>query len=257
MPPPSIARVYDYLLGGDNHAASDREVGDRITTALPQVYVGVREQRALLRRVVRYLVTEAGGRQVIDIGSGLPTAGNVHEIACQAEPGASVAYVDNDPGVVAHSRALLAGDAATTAIEGDLRHPRELLADPRLRRLIDLDRPVGLLLCGILHYISDDADPWRLTRTLSAALPSGSYLFVHHLLHTDDPDAADAQAALREGLGRGRFRTADEIVRFFEGYEIVGPGLVPVPAWRPDPDTPAITAEPVLRLACCGVGRKH
>ncbi|MEZ0069644.1 O-methyltransferase involved in polyketide biosynthesis [Streptacidiphilus sp. MAP12-20] len=258
-PPPNIARVYDYLLGGKDNYAADRALGDRIAVALPQVHLGVQQQRAVLRRVVDHLVREAGLRQLIDIGSGLPTAENVHQVAQRIDPETRVVYVDNDPAVLAHARALLADNKQTVVTGGDLRHPAELLADPVLRDHIDLDQPVGLLLCGILHYILDDEDPYAVVRTLVDALPSGSYVFVHHLITAGpdvDADVAEAEAALRQGVGRGQFRSHDQVAAFLDGLDLVDPGVVTVTEWRPDTDTLSLETHPVLRLAAVGVARK-
>jgi len=253
---PNIARVYDYLLGGKDNFEADRELGDKMKIALPQVRLGVEQQRAVLRRAVRHLVGEAGIRQIIDIGSGLPTAGNVHEVADEVSPGTRVVYVDNDPVVLAHARALMANNKTTIAIGGDVRQPAEILSDPELTGLIDLDKPVGLLLCGILHHILDDEEPAGITAAYRAALPSGSYVFIHHLVANGDPSVAPAQAELQQGTGRGQFRPIEQIEQFFEGLELVSPGVVSVAEWRPEPDTPSAVDNPVLRLAVAGLGRK-
>lgn len=253
---PNVARIYDYLLGGTSNFAADRRVGGQIFEAMPEVSIGVRAQRALLARVVRYLVQEAGVRQLIDIGSGLPTAGNVHEVAHQVNPATRVAYVDNDPIVLSQARALLTGDEPTIVLDGDLCRPTEIFENADVSALIDLRQPVGLLLCGILHHIRDDEGPERVIDALYAGLPSGSYVFIHHLVDTGDPDAAGAQAALRQGLGRGQFRKLDEVRRFFDGLDLIQPGLVPVPEWRPDAATCPTSASPALRLGYGGVARK-
>ena len=253
---PNVARVYDYLLGGKDNFAPDRILGDQIIASLPTVQVGVREQRALLGRVVRYLVNEAGIRQLIDVGSGLPTVSNVHEIAQQLDPAVRVVYVDNDPVVLTHARALLAGAAATMVVEGELRSPAGIIGHPDVRRFLDWDQPIGLLLCGILHHITDSERPEELTETLCRALPPGSYVFIHHLLDSGDAAIADVQAAFRAGLGRGQFRTWAQVTKMFSGLELVQPGLVLVPEWRPDAGTPSARDLPVLRLACAGVARK-
>jgi hypothetical protein len=253
---PHVSRVYDYLLGGSANSAADRAVGDRITESLPAVADGVRAQRAVLGRAVRYLVAEAGIRQFVDVGSGLPTADNVHEIAQRADPAARVAYVDNDPVVLAHASALLAGDPAAIVTGGDLRDPAGILASPQLRAHLDLGRPAGLLLCGILHYIPDAGDPAGLVAAFRDALPAGSYVFIQHLLDAEDPAVAGLQAAMSQGLGEVRFRTMAEVRGLFAGLELVEPGLVLVPEWRPDPGTPSATDHPVLRLACAGLARK-
>jgi O-methyltransferase involved in polyketide biosynthesis len=253
---PNVARVYDYLLAGKDNFAADRLLGDQIITSMPTVQVGVRAQRALLGRVVRYLVEEAGVRQLIDIGSGLPTADNVHQIAQRLDPGTRVVYIDNDPTVLAHAQALLADNKATIAVKGDLRDPAGIVGNPDVRRHLDWDQPIGLLLCGILHYILDEEHPAELTDGLSGALPSGSYVFIHHLLDSGDPAIADVQAAFQQSLGRGQFRTWAQIGRLFTGLELAEPGLVLVPEWRPEPGEPSAREFPVLRLACAGVARK-
>jgi O-methyltransferase involved in polyketide biosynthesis len=256
---PNIARIYDYLLGGKDNFAPDRAVGARIEQALPAVHLGVRQQREVLRRGVRYLVAEAGLRQLVDIGSGLPTADNVHQIAQQIDPLTQVVYADNDPAVLTHARALLAENRQTIVVDGDLLQPAALLADPALRQHIDLTRPVGLVLVGVLHYILDEEKPAELVRELVDALPSGSYVFIHHLItheESADEDTVAAEAALRAGVGRGQFRSMSEVASFFEGLELVDPGVVTVSEWRPDADTPSAEDNPVLRLAAVGIARK-
>jgi hypothetical protein len=254
---PNVARVYDYLLGGKDSFAADRAVGDRIIATLPEVQVGVRAQRAVLGRVVRYLVAEAGIQQLLDIGSGLPTADNVHEIAQRAAPSTRVVYLDNDPVVLNHATALLADDMFTFVAQGDLFDPPSITGSPVVRERLDWDRPVGLLLCGIVHYILDSDGPLELIGALIDELPSGSYVFIHHLLDTGDPASADLQAAMAKGLGRVQFRTLAQVRALFGGLELVSPGLVQVPAWRPDPGTPLCADYgPVLELACAGVARK-
>jgi hypothetical protein len=253
---PHIARVYDYLLGGKDNFAADRAVADQIIAQLPAVQVGVRAQRDLLGRVVRYLAGEAGLRQLLDIGSGLPTAENVHEIAQAIDPSTRVVYLDNDPVVLTHARALLADDKVTFAAAGDLRDPAGLLANPDVRKHLDWDQPMGLLLCGILHYIVDDENPAGVVETLYRALPAGSYVFIHHMLDSEDPAAATLQAAMQKGLGRTQFRTFAQIRELFGGLDLVEPGLVLVPDWHPDPGTPGVAHHPVLGLAAAGVARK-
>jgi S-adenosyl methyltransferase len=253
---PHVARVYDYLLGGKDNFAADRAVGDRMIASLPAVQVGVRAQRDVLGRVVRFLVGEVGIGQLLDIGSGLPTAENVHEIAQRIDPATRVVYLDNDPVVLSHARALLADDKATFAADGDLRDPSGILSHPDVLDHLDWDEPIGLLMCGILHYILDEENPAELVETLYRALPRGSYVFIHHLLDLEDPAAATLQEQMRAGLGRAQFRTRAQIMKLFDGLELVDPGLVLVPAWRPDPATPGVRDHPVLQLACAGVARK-
>jgi S-adenosyl methyltransferase len=253
---PHMARVYDYMLGGTSNFAADRAAGDQIVAAMPDVQVGVRAQRAVLGRVVRYLAGQAGIRQFLDIGSGLPTADNVHQIAQRANPAARVAYVDNDPLVLAQATGLVAGDPATIVVAGDLRDPGAIVTSPELRAHLDFSQPAGLLLCGILHYIPDDGDPAGLVAALGQALPAGSYLFIQHLLASEDAAHAGVQAAMQAGLGSVRFRNRAEVARMFAGFELIEPGLVLVPQWRPDPGTLSERDWPVLRLACAGLGRK-
>jgi len=254
---PHVARVYDYLLGGTDNFPADRAVGDQIITSLPAVRDGVRAQRDLLGRVVRFLVGEAGITQILDVGSGLPTADNVHQIAHRIDPRTRVVYVDNDPDVIAHAKALLAGEQGAIAVEGDLRRPPDVCTHPDVSAQLDWDQPIGLLLCGVLHYILDSEHPGELMAAWRDALPPGSYVFVHHLLDADDPAIADVQAALQAGLGRGQFRTRAQISSLLDGLDLVEPGLVLVSQWRPDADTPGERDLPVLRLACAGVGRKR
>jgi len=253
---PHVSRVYDYLLGGKDNFAADRAVGDQMIASLPAVQVGVRAQRDVLGRVVRYLVGEAGIRQLLDIGSGLPTAENVHEIAQRIEPATRVVYVDNDPVVLSHAQALLADDEATFVADGDLRDPAGILGRPAVRDHLDWDQPIGLLMCGILHYVLDDEDPAGVTGTLYDALPRGSYVFIHHLLDTEDPATATLQEQMRAGVGRAQFRTMARIRELFGGLELIEPGVVLVPDWRPDPGTPGVRHHPVLQMAAVGVGRK-
>ena len=254
--PPHIARVYDYLLGGTDNFAADRAVGDQLIASLPAVQIGVRAQRDLLGRVVRYLVGEAGIRQRLDIGSGLPTAENVHQIAQRIDPATRVVYLDNAPAVVSHAQAILAGNTVTFAAEGDLRDPEGLLASPEVRARLDWNQPVGLLLCGILHYVLDEENPGAVLETLYRALPPGSYVFIHHMLDSQDPASATLRAAMQKGLGRVQFRTLGEIGCLFAGLELVEPGVVLVPDWRPDPGTLGVVSHPVLGLAAAGVARK-
>ncbi len=256
---PNVARLYDYLLGGKDNFAADRVVGDQIIASLPEVQIGVMAQRAVLGRVVRYLVAEAGVDQLLDIGSGLPTADNVHQIARRAAPDTQtrVVYVDNDPVVLAHARALLADSASTFAEDGDILRPAMITASPAIRSHLDWDRPIGLLLCGIVHYLVDADQPGQRIAELVDALPSGSYVFIHHMLDAEDPATVQLQEQMQKALGRVRFRTMAEVSRLFGGLPLVEPGLVTVAKWRPEPGT-VIPAEheAVLSMACAGVARK-
>ncbi|MFI6824149.1 SAM-dependent methyltransferase [Micromonospora sp. NPDC050187] len=239
---PSIARIYDYYLGGKDNFAVDRQAAQMALQVTPDGPEAARACRTFLRRAVRYLAAEAGIRQFLDLGSGLPSQGNVHEIAHQVDRTARVVYVDNDPMALAHGRVLLADARTTTVVGGDIRQPEELLAHPEVRKLIDFDQPVGLLLLAILHHLHDNDDPGAIARRLTAALPAGSYLAISHF---HDPGEAQPEVSRRaravekvfnETLGTGRWRTRQEITGFFGGLELLPPGLVPLADWRPDGD---------------------
>jgi len=239
---PSIARVYDYMVGGKDHFAIDRMVAERSLDLMPDAKEAGRACRAYLGRVVRYLAGEAGIQQFLDIGSGLPTRTNVHQVAHELNPAARVVYVDNDPMVLAHGRALLADEETSTVIQADIREPEQILSHPVVAEYLDFARPVGLLLLSILHHINDDEDPERIARVLRDALPSGSYLAIIHFWDPADehPDVSaktrDAERVFNENLGTGRWRTRKEIMAYLGDFELVEPGLVPLAEWRPVPD---------------------
>lgn len=250
------ARVYDYWLGGKDNFAADRALGDAIMAAVPTIQVMARANRAFLGRAVSYLAAEAGIRQFLDIGTGIPTVGNTHEVAQQVAPEARVLYVDNDPIVLAHARALMTSHhaGATAFIEADLREPQKILADPALAETLDLSRPVALMLVAVLMYFRDSEDPQGMVSALVDALPSGSYLAVTHPTADFDAEAmAGAVAAAEHGgitlVPRSRVQTE----AFFTGLELVEPGVVPVLAWRPDPGS---QADPRSAYYYAGVGRK-
>jgi len=253
---PQSARVYDYLLGGKDNFPADRAVGDQIIERVPTIPTQVREQRAFLVRTVRCLTAEAGIRQFLDIGTGIPTAGNVHDVAQAIAPESRVLYVDNDPVVLAHSRALLqrTPEGRLAFILADLRDPEAILADPTLARTLDLTRPVGLVLIGITHHLRDADDPRRIVQTLMDALASGSYLVLSQITGDFDPEAMREVAAVVEQDGIPYVvRSKAETERFFKGLELVEPGLVPIAAWRPDPGT---EQDPRSVYAYGGVARK-
>jgi hypothetical protein len=257
---PNIARVYDYTLGGKDNYAIDRQVAELSHQVMP-AREGARANRAFLRRVVRFLVAEAGIRQFIDIGSGLPTQGNVHEVAQHVSPSARVVYVDNDPVVLVHARALLGRTDTTEVITADLRRPEDILGAATVRRFLDFDRPMGLLLFAILHHVNDDEDPAGLTRRLRDALVPGSYMALSHFHNPGEANPAAARQAMEaekvfaENLGTGRFRTRAEILAYFGDFELVEPGLVPYTEWRPGPGDPPLP-EMMRHLAVGGVARK-
>jgi hypothetical protein len=241
---PNPARIYDYLLGGKDNYPADREVAEQVVAVAPVTREVVRDNRAFLRRAVTFLAEEAGVRQFIDLGSGLPTHGNVHEIAQAVAPDARVVYVDNDPMVVTHSRALLADDNTIT-VQADLREPDAIVDHPEVRKLIDLDRPVALLLLAILHFVPDDQDPHGIVARFRDALPAGSYLALSH--STRDvpvrPDMTPAEMAEMGAKVQRLYqmtttpivpRTRAQVERFFDGFDLVDPGLVEIQRWRPD-----------------------
>lgn len=239
---PSIARVYDVFLGGKDNFAVDREVAAAVSKIHPNGPAMGKINRAFLARVVRYMVTELGIRQFLDLGSGLPTQGNVHEIAQREDPTARVVYVDNDAMVLAHARALLADNRTTTVLTADIRRPEEILSSAEVREFIDFSQPVGLLAFAILHHFLDEEDPAGIMARLREPAVSGSAVAISHFYNPQDehPQAADearrVEQLFSEKLGTGRFRTRDEIMTYFGDWRLVEPGLVPPPEWRPDPD---------------------
>jgi hypothetical protein len=236
---PHVARMYDYYLGGKDNFAVDRAAVEAVEKAMPEVRQLALENRAFLRRAVRFLVAN-GIEQFIDIGAGLPTAGNTHEVAQAALPSARVVYVDNDPIVLTHGRALLATNANTTVVTADLRQPADLLANTEVKQFIDFGRPVGVLLIAMTHFLRDD-ERASVMGTLRDALPAGSYLALTHV--TVDNHSAEAvegvEAAYRRTPTPIFFRRHDEILPFFDGFDLVEPGLLTIDRWRTDPADPA------------------
>lgn len=259
---PNVGRVYDYLIGGKDNFAVDRKVGEEILSLVPEAREVAAANRAFLRRSVRYMVTEAGIDQFLDIGSGLPARGNVHEIAQELDPGAKVVYVDIDPVVLTHTRALLENHETTAAIMADLRRPEQIIENPTVRDFLDFDRPIGLLMLGILHHVGDEDDPAGVTTRLRDALAPGSHLAITHFHNPGEQlpeEAAIAIASERqlvERFGSGWWRGRDEILAYFGDFELVEPGLVPMAAWRPDALGRG-TPTRVFRRALGGVGRKR
>ena len=237
------ARVYDYWLGGKDNFAADREAGDEVLRAKPGIRQNVRANRAFLGRCVRFLAAEAGIRQFLDIGTGIPTAGNTHEVALDVDPGCRVVYVDNDLMVLRHAQALLTSATGTVAyLDMEARDAGKTLA---AADTLDFDQPVAVMLIAILHLIPDGDDPWKLVADLMAATVPGSYLAITHPASDVTPDAsARASRAYNDNVATPQIRrTRDEVGRFFTGLELVEPGLVPLPDWRPAPgDPPAPTS---------------
>lgn len=251
---PSIARLYDYLLGGKEHFEIDRRATDALFRAVPEVDHIANDNRNHLRRGVHWMVAEAGMTQILDLGSGLPTEGNVHEIAHSVNPDVRVVYVDKDPMVLAHARALLAEDDTATVVTADARDPEAILALPEVRELLDPSQPFGVVCAGIVHHF-DDNEATATVERIKALLPSGSYFLISHFLDDDEPRAKELEHAfLHGGLGTGRFRTWEELRPFFAGLELVEPGLVYANDWHPDAKTP--TDSPTHTLYAAGIGKK-
>jgi hypothetical protein len=246
MSRPSVARVYDYYLGGSHNFESDRAFGDQAILAMPGLPSMMRDNRDFLRRVVRHLCA-AGVDQFLDLGSGIPTAGNVHEVASAACPDARTVYVDHDPVAVAHSRALLAGEPAAAVVHADARRPAAVLAAARATGLLDLDRPVAVLMIALLHFVHDEDGPVEIVRGYTDALVPGSHLAISH-------GRLDGEEAMR-GVARVysqdrspnavRLRTESEVAALFGTLTMVEPGLVLMPRWRPDPVDDRIAGAPV------------
>src|SRR5580700_227785 len=226
---PSSARIYDYFLGGKDNYPADRAAGDQITAYLPNIREAAQINRAFVRRAVRYLVNEAGIRQLIDIGTGLPTMGNVHEVAMEADPAARVVYVDHDPVVLAHARNMLQGTPNAVIIGYDMRAPADILADRDLRRLVDFDEPVGILFVSMLHFLSDADDPAGVIGELLAPFPPGSHLALTHGTADDAAQVNDAATT------RMYVRSRAEVLELVRGLDLVEPGLVRTPEWHPEP----------------------
>jgi O-methyltransferase involved in polyketide biosynthesis len=250
---PHVARMYDYYLGGKDNFEVDRAAVVAVEAAMPEVRRLALENRAFLRRAVTFMVA-AGIRQFIDIGAGLPTAGNTHEVAQAQAPGSHVVYVDNDPIVLSHGRALLATNDDTTVVTADLRDPADVVGRDEVRELIDFGEPVGVLLIAMTHFLRDDERDEVMTKLRESLVP-GSYLASTHV--TVDNHSAEAvegvEAVYRKTPTPIFFRTRAEIARFFDGFDLVEPGLVTVDEWRPDSADPAPEA---TRWLYGGVGRR-
>jgi hypothetical protein len=252
---PSAARVYDFYLGGFHNFAADREMGRQAVRMWPELPEIMRANRGFLRRAVEFLVA-AGVRQFLDLGSGIPTVGNVHEVAQRAAPDTRVVYVDNDPVAVEHARAILADDDLTAVVQADLREPDSVLADPTVRGRLDLGRPIAVLMVAVLHFIPDADDPAGLVARFRDAVPAGSYLALSHATAGEKADrAAEHRGLYQRTATPMTMRTRDQVEQFFAGWELVPPGLVYLPQWRPEPGGPAVD-RPERMTGLAGVGRK-
>ncbi|WP_024805391.1 SAM-dependent methyltransferase [Nocardia sp. BMG51109] len=235
---PHPARRYDYWLGGKDNFEADRESAEMVAEAFPSVQFSALENRAFLRRAVTYLADEVGIRQFLDLGTGLPTAGNVHEIAQEIAPDSRIVYVDNDPIVATHARTLLHGsdEGRTAYIEADIRDTERILTHPDLRATLDPTRPVALMLLAVVHFLTDEDRPREVVRRLCDALPPGSYLVMSHATsdHLTAEDLAESEEANRRSGIPFRLRSTAEFSRFFTGMQVAPPGIGSITAWRPE-----------------------
>ncbi|MFW6092021.1 MAG: SAM-dependent methyltransferase [Actinomycetota bacterium] len=252
---PNVARMWDYYLGGKDNFAADREAAERVLTMVPELRIAARAHREFLTRVVQRL-TAAGIRQFIDIGSGLPTQGNVHEIAQAQDPEARVIYADYDPVVCAHGRALLEQSDGVAVVQADLRHPDEILDDPDVRSLIDFNQPVAVLLVAIVHFLTDEDDPAAIIGRFRDAMASGSYLALTHGTAESMPNRDLGVETILNVYNRSTApligRSREEIMRLFDGLELIDPGLV----WLIEWGAPEPVEQPERSLTYAGVGRK-
>jgi SAM-dependent methyltransferase len=252
---PSAARMYDYYLGGSHNFAVDREAAAKVIAAIPELPVLAQANRAFLRRAVRYCVDQ-GIRQFLDIGSGIPTLGNVHEVAQRATPDARVIYVDTDPVAVAHSQVILAGNDRAGVIQEDLRRPKEILTHPQLTGLFNMDEPFVLLMVSVLHFIPDSDDPLGILATFRDAMAPGSHLVIAHA--TDEGRVEQMQqlaSVYRSTRTPTTMRTRAELTALFTGFELVDPGVVWFPQWRPE-SSDEVDEHPERSAGYVGVGRK-
>jgi O-methyltransferase involved in polyketide biosynthesis len=256
---PNVARIYDYYLGGSDNFPADREAGDRVLATSPEVRTTLQANRSFLGRVVRHLVIEAGIDQFVDLGAGLPTRENVHQVAQAANPHARVVYVDNDPAVVAHAHRLLTGNDGATVIGADLRRPGEVLANPGLLELVDFDRPAAVLMTAVLHFVGDADDPYTIVGRYRDATAPGSYIALS--LGTTEgvhpAKIAEAQRVYRGASSQLTYRSRTQIELLFDGFELVDPGLVRLPRWRPLSEEAARRESEGSEWMLGGVGRRR
>ncbi|WP_433435642.1 SAM-dependent methyltransferase [Nonomuraea sp. CA-141351] len=253
---PSSARVYDYLLGGKDHVAVDRAVAEKLLAVAPDTRQVARANRRFQVEVVRHLA-EQGVRQFIDLGTGIPTSPSIHETARSVSPACRVIYVDHDPVVRLHAQVRLADSAGVASVQADLRRPADVLSDPNVTGLIDFDQPVCVLMVGVLHYVMDEEDPAGIVAAFRQRMAPGSHLVISHAMSESDPQViAQLTMATADTPAQARFRTREEVLRLFDGFELIGPGLVPVHDWHvgEEPHIPLLNGMPQLRVDG-GVGR--
>ncbi len=253
---PSAARIYDAHLGGFHNFQVDRDAAAKIVAFMPELPDILRANRSFLRRAVRYLVGQ-GVTQFLDLGSGIPTVGNVHEIAWKANPDCRIVYVDSDPVAASHSRAILDGINQATVVQGDLRRPQEILAEPGIRELLDFEQPIAVLMFAVLHFVPDSDDPAGIIREYLDATVPGSYLAISHAsLEGPEPEQAEeATDQFRRSVTDFSMRTRAEITGLFTGLELLDPGVVYLPEWLPDPGDEV--GDPTWTSTFAGVARKR
>lgn len=253
---PNAARVYDFYLGGYHNFAVDREMAERAIRDWPQVPMIIRANRAFLRRAVRYLA-DAGLRQFLDLGSGIPTVGNVHEVAQRIAPDSRVVYADIDAVAVAHSQLILTGNDRTAAIQADLREPDRVLSDPVVRGMFDLTQPLAVLMVAVLHFVPDEDDPAGIVARYREMTAPGSHLVVSHATSDGSPErAAEHQELYARTPTPMTMRGGRQISELLNGWELVSPGLVRLPSWRPDPDDQDGSHRPEEFAGYAMVGRR-
>jgi hypothetical protein len=249
--------MYDYFLGGYHNFEIDRRAAEQVTSMYPDMPLLTRANRAFLRRVVTFL-SEQGIDQFLDIGSGIPTAGSVHEVALQINPAAHIVYVDNEPIAVNHSLAILEDIPNTAVVEADARQADQILAHPDVQRVLDFSRPVGILLVALLHFVVDDEEAYRAVRTLRESLVSGSYVAISHGTNQNTPDEVKEKISrlYASSTNPAKVRSRAEIERFFDGLELVAPGLVYTSQWRPEGPEDIFFDQPERSALFAGVARK-
>lgn len=253
---PSAARMYDYYLGGHHNFESDRQMAEQAIGLWPDLPLIMRANRAFLRRAVKYLAAQ-GITQFLDIGSGMPTVGNVHEVAQRAHADARVVYVDIDPIAVAHSEAILSGAPNVGVFKGDVRQPKAILAHPVVQELIDFDRPVAIFMVALIHFIPDDDLALRAVQTLNAAVAPGSYLVLSHASAEGTPEKSREHEELyRRTPTPITMRSRAAVERLFDGFALIDPGVVFLPLWRPEGPDDLFLDEPARCTGFAGVGRK-
>ena len=254
---PNVARMYDYFLGGHHNLAIDRQAAEKAIAAYPEVLMMARTNRAFLRRAVTFLV-EQGIDQFLDLGSGFPTIGNVHEIAQEFNPAAHVVYVDIDPITVSHSQSMLQATPNVTMVQADVRRPDQILQHPDVRQLLDFSRPVAILVVALLHFVIDDAEAYHPVETLRDTVTRGSYLAISHVTYEGPPPTVpvEGERIYAHTTHPIKFRSRTQIETFFTGFNLVEPGLVYVPLWRTERPDDLLLDRPQLSAFFAGVGHK-